>query len=621
MSALAERLRGILAEPQPNPLASPADARGWLELAYERAYGEDHDGAVRAAESGLALVGGGMPTAPAPAADVSAAEVADTEVPAGAAANADTALSLWGVVASVRHLSGEEDAAAEAARRRVLLLRALGRAHQADLEEHLGPLLFREPRPEEAAILEAALATHAASGAPEEVLADVRLPLAVCRYEAGEESALEDLEACAAAYRDGGRSESQAGALLYLAHGYAKAGQPQDALRKADELLALPVNRAMQAAVWMVKAAAHSALDNPLEAEGCAVRALELYSGAGVRRGAVSAAALVANLASQSLDQESAVAAWRIAVEQAERGEFGETWAVLLALGNQLMEAEEFLLAEEVLEGLASSLELAGQEADQARTLMSLGHCLRHQERENEALAAWDRAAGLFEREGLPGDAARALLSAGTLLTREEGSTDALPYFERAATLARRGAEADPAALPQALHALGHALCESGDADGLGHLDEAIRLADDHGAEWHSADFRDTRARSLWALGHGPEAVAAALEAADLFREAEDDDGSANAELFAAHVLAETGRGGEAVPMYRLIAEEHRTSVAHYYAAQLGLSAVLDGLGLPAQAREARQLADQALLDAEEDDPGSPGAGPADPEAGGDAGS
>lgn len=606
MSALAERLRGILTEPQPNPLASPTDAQGWLELAYERAYGEDHDGAVRAAEAGLALCGGG-PSAGGDSGAVVAGDPTAGDLTAGDVSDPETTLSLWGVAASVRHLSGEEDAAAEAAAARVSLLRALGRPHQADLEEHLGPLLFREPRPEEAPVLEAALATHAASGAPESVLADVRLPLAVCRYEAGEESAMDDLEACAAAYREGGRSESEAGALLYLAHGYAKAGRPQDALLKADRLLELPVNKAMRAAVWMVKAAANADLDQPLEAEGCAVRALELYAGAGVRRGAVSAAALVANLSSLSMDQDSAVTAWRIAVEQAERGEFGETWAVRLALGNQLLEAEEFLLAEEVLEHLAASLEQVGDHSDQARTLMSLGHCLRHQERLDEALAAWERAARLFEEQDLPGDAARALLAAGTLVSGGEDPGLPLPYFERSVSLSRRSGQTDPGVLPQSLHALGHAMCEAGDAAGLTVLDEAIRLADEHDAEWHSADFRDTRARSLWALGHGPEAVAGALEAADLFRAAKDDDAGGNAELFAAHVLAETDRGEEAVPLYRLIASEHRDSVAHFYAAQRGLADVLAAQGLPAQAEEARHLAEEALQNADgADDPGAP---------------
>ena len=608
MSALMQRLRGISDAPQPDPLAAPADARGWLELAYERAYSEDHEGAARAAAAGLDLLGPGVDP-------VRRAEPGGGPDPA----DADAALALLGVLASVQQLDGNTAGADEAAARRVALLRSLGRRHQADLEEHLGGLLFREPRPGETAILQAALATHAAAGAPPEVLADARLPLAVVRFEEGDETALGELQRCADDYRDGGRTDSEAGALLYLAHGHAKHGRQDLALEAADRLLSLEVNRAMRAAVWMVKASCHHELGHPVEAEGCAVEALDLYSATGVRRGAISAAALVANFASADLDQEAAITAWRIAVEQAERGEFEETWAIRLALGNQLLEAEEYLLAEEVLESLAAVLRARGRDDDAARTLMSLGHCLRHQDREDDALRAWEQAAAAFEGSGLAGDAARAHLSAGTLLSDAEDPTACLQHFSRAVDLAR-ATEDDPTVLPVALHAYGHALAESGDATGLEILAEAISLADEDGADWHQADFRDTRARSLWALGYATEAVAAALEAADLFKAAEDSDGAGNAELFAAHVLSRTDRGDEAARMYRLIAAEHRGSVAHFYAAQRGLAEVLITLGLPVQAKEAADLANRSLLEAQQADPedddgaGSAGAG----EPGGD---
>lgn len=579
--------------PQPDPLASPATAHGWLELAYDRAYSEDHPGAARAAAAGLDILRPlltGSPAAPAP-------EVGST--PSGESPALETALSLLGVLASVQQLDGNLSDAEEAAARRIVLLRAAERTHQADLEEHLGGLLFREPRPEETAILQAALATHAASGASADVLADARLPLAVVRFEGGDESALEELQRCADDYRDGGRPESEAGALLYLAHGFAKHGRQPEAIEAADRLLALQTNLAMRAAIWMVKASCHHELGHPVEAEGCAVEALELYSVTGVRRGAISAAALVANFASADLDQDAAITAWRIAVEQAERGEFEETWAIRLALGNQLLEAEEFLLAEEVLESLAHLLQARGREDDAARTLMSLGHCLRHQDREVDALQAWEKAAAGFEASGLAGDAARAHLSAGTLLSDAEDPGACLGHFSRATELAR-ACEDDPTVLPVALHAYGHALSESGDPAGLVILAEAIRLADEDGADWHQADFRDTRARSLWALNYPTEAVAAALEAADLFRVAEDTDGAGNAELFAAHVLSQTDRGDEAVQLYRLIAAEHRQSVAHFYAAQRGLSEALTTMELPVQAKEAADLANRALVEAQE---------------------
>lgn len=595
MSALTQRLQGISGMPQPDPLASPATAHGWLELAYDRAYSEDHPGAARAAAAGLDVLRPLLiDAATVQATDSGSAAGTEDDSPA-----LETALSLLGVLASVQQLDGNVSDAEEAASRRISLLRSAGRTHQADLEEHLGGLLFREPRPEETAILQAALATHAASGAGADVLADARLPLAVVRFESGDESALEELQRCADDYRDGGRPESEAGALLYLAHGFAKHGRQAEAIEAADRLLALHTNLAMRAAIWMVKASCHHELGHPVEAEGCAVEALELYSVTGVRRGAVSAAALVANFASADLDQDAAITAWRIAVEQAERGEFEETWAIRLALGNQLLEAEEFLLAEEVLEALATVLEARGRHDDAARTLMSLGHCLRHQEREVDALRAWEQAAAGFEASGLAGEAARAHLSAGTLLSDAEDPAACLQHFSRATELAR-ACEDDPTVLPVALHAYGHALSESGDPAGLVILAEAITLADEDGADWHQADFRDTRARSLWALGYPTEAVAAALEAADLFRVAEDTDGAGNAELFAAHVLTQTDRCDEAIQLYRLIAAEHHESIAHFYAAQRGLSEALTSLGLPVQAKEAADLANRALVEAQE---------------------
>ena len=93
--------------------------------------------------------------------------------------------------------------------------------------------------------------------------------------------------------------------------------------------------------------------------------------------------------------------------------------------------------------------------------------------------------------------------------------------------------------------------------------------------------------------------------AADLFREADDPDAGGNAELFAAHVLAELRRDDEAARLFRLIATEHSDSIAHFSAAQRGLSGVLTRMGLPAQAKEASDTAERALREA--------GAPPADP--------
>jgi tetratricopeptide (TPR) repeat protein len=311
-----------------------------------------------------------------------------------------------------------------------------------------------------------------------------------------------------------------------------------------------------------------------------------------VRKGAVSAAAVVANECSELDDQAAAVLAWKVAIQEAERGEVAEVLTLRLALGNQLMEAEEYSLAEDVLTRLRRQLAVEGTEADRARCLMSLGHAYRHLDRHDEALAAWAEATRFFREGGEPGEAARALLATGTLHSREGRDQEAITAYYAAVSTARQATE-DLSALPQALHALGHALCEAGDPEGVTHLDEAIRLAHDYGAHWHEADYSDTRARGLWALDHGPAAVSAALAAADLYAAAADAASAGNAELFAAYVLVELDRPSDAVAMFKMVLGQPEIGTTLRVAANLGLAGALDTLGLADEARQAREAAEK----------------------------
>jgi tetratricopeptide (TPR) repeat protein len=281
-------------------------------------------------------------------------------------------------------------------------------------------------------------------------------------------------------------------------------------------------------------------------------------------------------------------------VQQAERGEVQEELTLRLALGNQLLEAEEYELAAQVLGKLLQRQRLTdASHSDKARTLMSLGHAHRHAERTADTLDCWREAVAEFTSGGEYGEAARSLLAIGTLLSREDHDADAIVCFEAAVAAARKSSD-DAAALPQALHALGHAMCEAGDQDGLTQLDEAIRLARDYGAHWYEADYSDTRARGLWALDHGPAAVSAALQAADLYSAADDAASAGNSELFAAHVLAELDRPADAVPMFRMVLAQPEVSRMLRVAANLGLSSALDSLGRKDEAEEARRAAEEA---------------------------
>lgn len=568
LPATERRLLDVLAGSGPDPAAVPASARDCLDRAYEAAYAEDNHGAMLLAQMGLDQAG-------------------ENET--------DVVLALYSVMIAVAQIQGDQDKAEQYLQARIATLRRTGRTLQAGVEADLGTVLFREATEPELPVLEAALEELVADKAGPGVIADVKLAVAIALSQQGvRPRALELLEQAVDGYAAGDRTDSMAGALMYLAHTYLQAEHPRRAIAAADRLLSLPANRALAASMWLLKANLASTGEHVGDAIEYALTALELYAACGVRKGAVSAAVVVAQLCAAAGDDESSVLAWRAAVQQAERGEVREESTLRLALGNQLLEAEEYELAVAVLGKLLQRQRLAAAPPSEvARTLMSLGHAHRHAERTAEALDNWRKAVAAFNRAGEFGEAARSLLAIGTLLSREDRDADAIVCFEAAVAAARRETE-DAAVLPQALHALGHALCEAGDSDGITQLDEAIRLARDYGAHWYEADYSDTRARGLWALDHGPAAVSAALQAADLYSAADDAASAGNAELFAAHILSELGRPGDAVPMYRMVLDQPGISRMLLVAANLGLAAALESLGRKTEARQARQAAEEA---------------------------
>jgi len=563
------RLRRVLNAEAPEPGTIPASARDCLDRAYEAAYAEDNLGALFMARAGLQRA---------------------------AAADTETILSLHSVLIAVNQLAGRDADAEGYLRERIRVLRQAGQDVQASVESDLGTLLFREATERDLPLLEAALEQLSGAKAPPGVLADVQLAVAVARSRNGTKpQALKLLEQAVQGYAAGRRPDSLAGALMYLAHTYVTTDHPRRAIATADRLLSMPANRALLASMWLLKAnLAAGSGEHDDQALECALTALELYAACGVRKGAVTAAVVVARLCAAAGDGSTSVLAWRVAVQQAERGEVHEELTLRLALGNQLLEAEEYPLAREVLEKLLERQERVNAGASNiARTLMSLGHAHRHCGRSADALECWRHAVSEFNAAGEYAEASRALMAIGTLLSRENRGADALVCLE-AATAAARKAHDDDTVLPQALHALGHALCEAGDPDGLNHLDEAIRIARDYGARWYEADYSDTRARALWALDRGRAAVSAALHAADLYTAADDPGAACNAELFAAQVLAETGQTSEAVSIFRMVLDQPDISRPLVVAANMGLAGALDELGRKRAADRARRAAEEA---------------------------
>lgn len=558
---LMERLRSVLHQPSDGePTAETA--RGWVDLAYEAAYGERYTAAAEAASRGLEARGAQQP---------------------------ENRLMLLRILSGVHEMRGDSEQAAPYIRERIALLRELGRSPQAEVEEQLGGILLREPDRVEGEILQR-VAEDLRSESPESlILADVLSSLAVrVLQDEGPQAALPFVREACEILEKLDKPQALAGSRMFLAHSLLLSGKPDEALKVTDQVMSAPSNRAVRGAMAMLRATIHHHQERHEDAVEDAMHSVELYSACGVRKGAASAAALLAGMTAELEDGEVSVLAWKVAVQQAELGEFGESRMLSLALGQQLLELQRHEEAEKVLDGL--SVRLAGTDEElstRGRALMGLGHAVTQQRRPIEAMAHWEEAAELFISSDEPDEAVRAHLAAGALAASLERTESAREHYEEGLKLAEQSDGQDPLMLLQALHSLGHLLTRNEDASGLPHLHRALKIADEHGTEWQIADITDTLARGHLALGEGTEAVSAALRAADLFIEADDDASAAEAEIFAAKVLLEMDRAEESEAIFRM-ATDNRESDAELSAETLeGRIEALMKLG---RAEEAAQL-------------------------------
>ncbi|WP_157983789.1 hypothetical protein [Nesterenkonia muleiensis] len=573
------RLQSLLQHP-----ASAQDeaqsARGWVDLAYEAAYGERYSAAAAAAERGLTAPGSEDP---------------------------ENRLMLLRILSGVHEMRGESQLSAPFLRERIELLRQLGRTRQAEIEAQLGPMLLREPDRVEAEILSRMAEELDDGEGPSVERADVLSSLAVrCLHDEGPEAALPLISEACEILATLNRAQALAAARMFLAHAQLLCDDPEAALTTADQVLSEPANRAVRGAMAMLRATVHHHADRPAEAAGDAMASVELYSRCGVRKGAASAAALLAGITSSINQEETAVLAWRVAVQQAELGEFSESRMLSLALGQQLLEMNQHAEAEKVLDAL--SLRLAGGEGDystRGRALMGLGHAVTQQKRPLEAMAHWNEAADQFIAAEEVDEAARAHLAAGALAASLDRVETARQHYEQGLVLADQGEDTDPLMLLQALHSLGHLLCRHEEEAGLAYLDRALEIVAEHGTDWQRADITDTQARSLTALGRGSEAVAAALEAADMFAGCGDQEAAADAEIFAATVLLQMDQPQEAETVFRMAAEFREVSGALLATSLEGRVEALNAMGKhDAAALLSNELEDlRAQLASEEDRP------------------
>lgn len=573
-----QRLDTLLARTTgtPKPLTKADTAKGWHDLAQEASYADDQKRARHAVESGLASPGGKTP---------------------------QMRLAFYRMLSTLDSTdeSGyDAEYSSEALQRRIQLLHDLGQHHQADMEQQLGEILYREPEPFESTVLTGVVESERSSSSLDNVMVDALVSLAVGKVENHEPSEAATLldEAWEVLKKrqqaDFVIAEGQETSLkMFMAHTSLMGGNLQAADLAAEELILRGCNRAVRAAMNMVRGVvAYQDSENESSLE-FALKSAELYTALDVRAGASSAAALAATVANELNLPDVAVKAWTVALRHAEQGKISEAPNLMLALGHQLLETGDYAGSEKVLSDLMKRDDFTQNEGALPRLLVDLGHAVRHQERADEALEHWGHAVQLFEQSGSVEEAVRVLLAMGAMLSREHREDESLERLKRAVQLARSVQGANPAVLSQALHALGHVLAERGERKGVQLLDEAIDLAKSSSAGWHQADFTDTRARALWSLEEGPAAVSTALNASDLYS-ASDDPGSARqSELFAAHVLLERELTSEATTMFSLISTDSTASPSIQMAAYIGLAKTYELTGDEDQAAQAMRQADE----------------------------
>ncbi|MDR2255291.1 MAG: hypothetical protein LBE25_04750 [Arthrobacter sp.] len=467
-------------------------------------------------------------------------------------------LSLWGLRAAMR----EGAARAEAVGQRAQAYRELGLTEEAEFETEYGTLVAGVLQPEDVHTLEALLPRLESS----ELRARVNLELALSFLS----------------------SQDPARAMGYFLEGAEEADKAED-----NELL----RRCLLGAAWAV----------PLDEENgeLQTRLLNMAEEAGPRANQVYDVLYLRSVEAVAIhsDPELALRLSREATDLVLRhragaplvqisrfraelltnlGRHEEAAGVLellsdalvqlgrapeasfmIARGRSLLRAGQTQAALEVL-GDATMVARDAESpnpAEQAAADHWYGEAAEAAEYFGTAIEVWARAlqTGELALAEDPGselarvaalEGAQAGRSLVMLAGRAEHAEDVASYGPRVIALARSLRETEHGLLPLSLQAVGRAMVQVGDAEGLELLSEAEDLGRADGAAWFAADALDARGRALLGLGRVDEAMPALLRAADEYGEQGDQDNAALAEYAVARVLTDLERPDEALSVF-----------------------------------------------------------------------
>lgn len=484
---------------------------------------------------------------------------------------------------------GPEELAQAAFAEKVEALRAEDRHEEASIYERLGLAVLREPAslPEEALRLafDSAVSSRARltfGGLLFEILvAQDRDDEAVAVLDRTLEDARETDEA-----EDLAMNHALRGAI------HARHDRLEPALESYAEALSLSPDRWISVVAHMQRARLFGEagrLEESLEAADAALDiAVAMSTGPTIAEAALLSAQVLNGLS--RFDEEAR--RLRLAVRETQRHDPEDVLRIRGLLGRSLYFAgREAEAAEELDEVLAALEEQAGPLDVRGVAGFWLGQALRGLGESLSALRVWSQALEDLEAAEDHRMAADTAGSISQLVAQYEDEDEAIAMAERAVTLARRAAD-DPITLVRTLQLLGDVRAMAGEISALDALEEARRIAQEAGSDWHVADIVDSTAKALHALGRTTEALPLGLQAADAYAAEGDERSSALAELFVASVLAGLQRHDEAAPIFAAALPKVRELPDSFTAASFAYGDTLDALGRHAEAQAVRSTLD-----------------------------
>ena len=518
-----------------SPSPQPSTAREWLHWADERHWLGDVEGALQGVETALGLgelEGKGL---------VDAMSSRAWRLAMWAQSSAD--------VSALAELPEENrsrfDQAYGAYEHQ---LRAQGMADRLRIAEALGIERYDkrwDPDPDELVLL---LADLRGAGVPDDELDSLEYQVAHGLFgrERGDEAVPYLLSA-----RDHGLVEADAevAARLHLttAEVLFRLVDPA-AHSEVDAVLSGPAsNRSVRAAALRLRAYLHARAGEWQEGERDAREAAHLYLSMDAAAHAAESVGLQAALAEEAGSLSGAISATRRAIDLVERLETFDSSPLRTDLGRRLVKAGQPGQAVAVLRDLDRLLLDRNEEQGSPSSYdcaFWLGTALKDSEDPERAVDVWQAALDLAVVRGDESATVAFGRAVGTTFANYSMWDDALGAFGSAHAAAKE--EGDRAQLSERI---GLIRCLAGDVDGLEDIQLAIAYASGVGLALAVADWTDTRARALKALGRIDEAVAAALESSDLFAVAGERRGWAGELDYAARLLVDAGRVSDAAAL------------------------------------------------------------------------